>query len=114
MSQRESEEEKSDVKKEKSFKRRAKAVRVVVKQLENSLVESEKNDKELLMTIQNDRIKNQKLNNQLEEARKENKQLLNIIQKRCNDGDMVSRSTSRSQIDLHCVSTMSMVNLQYK
>lgn len=48
----------------------------VVKQLENSLVESEHNEKQIIMAMQNDRIKNQKLNNQLEEARKENKQLL--------------------------------------
>lgn len=74
-SERESEEEKSDVK-EKSFRKSAKAMKAVVRRLENSLIESEKNDKELIMTMQNDRMKNQKLNNQLEEARKENKQLL--------------------------------------
>lgn len=79
MSQRESEEEKSDVKNEKYLKKSAKEMKTVVKRLENSLLESEKNDKELIMTIQNDRIKNQKLNNQLEEARKENKQLLSKI-----------------------------------
>lgn len=131
MSERESEEEKSDVRDEKSFKKSAKAMKAVVKRLENSLMESEKNDKELILSMQNDRIKNQKLNSQLEEARKENKQLLSnknvynvrcsnkkfcsdMIQKKCSDGDGVSRSTSRSQIDLHCVSTMSMVHLQYK
>lgn len=78
MSNRGSDEEKSDVK-EKSIKKSAKAMRAVVRQLENSLADSERNDKQLILTLQNDRIKNQKLNNQLEEARKENKQLLSEL-----------------------------------
>lgn len=75
MSHRDSEDEKSDVK-EKSMRKSARAMRAVVRQLENSLADSEHNDKQLILTIQNDRIKNEKLSNQLEEARKENKQLL--------------------------------------
>lgn len=70
--------EKSDVK-EKPLKKSARAMRAVVRKLENSLAESERNDKQLILTMQNDRIKNQKLNNQLEEARKENKQLLSWL-----------------------------------
>lgn len=50
-----------------------------VKNLENSLVESQHNDRQMLITLRNDKIKNQKLASQLEEARKENKQLLSIM-----------------------------------
>lgn len=47
-----------------------------LKDLENSLGESEQNDKQLVTALRMDNIKNQRLASQLEDARKENKQLL--------------------------------------
>lgn len=116
-------------KEEKTLKKRAKDIYTTVKHLENCIVESQSTDRQVIMTIQNDCIKNQKLNSQLEEVVKENKQLLSIspkircigkkissdiIQQRCGESETGSRSSTRSQVDLHSVSTMSIVHLQYK
>lgn len=105
----------------------------VVKKLEDSLIESNENDKQMLAKIHNDTLQHQRLVAQLEEAQKENKELLStnprvywnkniiktlialdVLQQQYNDGDL-SRSTSRSQIDISSTySTVSMVHLQYK
>lgn len=65
-------------KRTKTLKKRVSKLNGVVKKLENSLVESHQNDRQMLATIHNDTVKHQKLVAQLEEAQKENKQLLSL------------------------------------
>lgn len=52
---------------------------VTVKNLGNSILDSQNNDHEMIMALQNRNLKNQKLTHQLEQARKENKQLLSMF-----------------------------------
>ncbi|XP_064214022.1 paramyosin isoform X1 [Tribolium castaneum] len=96
----------------KKFKEHVKEMEQTVQTLENNLKESNQNEKELMLSVQNDQIKYQGISNQLKEALKENQQLINILQQKTNDQD-TSRTNSQVDLSSSC-STMSIVHLQYK
>lgn len=62
--------------KSEDLKKRISKMDSLVRSLESSILQSNDHDRQLLMTVRRDNVRNQRLSHQLEEARKENTQLL--------------------------------------
>ncbi|CAH0546415.1 unnamed protein product [Brassicogethes aeneus] len=95
-----------------NFDTRLKKIDGIIRNLEYSLATSDETDKQMLMCIRMDYLKNQELNNQLDEVQRENKQMLNNLQQNCGEYDII-RCDSKMDLKTNC-STISMVHLQYK
>ncbi|CAH1115444.1 unnamed protein product [Psylliodes chrysocephalus] len=95
--------------KKSGFQKRVKKVYTLVDELDTSLLKSEQLDRQILMMMKIDQLKDQSISTQLKEAQKENKQLLNMLQLDDREGRDVPRTNSSTSC-----STMSLVHLQYK
>ncbi|XP_023012383.2 uncharacterized protein isoform X1 [Leptinotarsa decemlineata] len=90
-------------------KKRIKNILSTINELERNLIKSQQTDRQILMAIRLDHLKDKNIITQLEEVQKENKQLLDMMQLQ----DCQRKNMSRTNSSTSC-STMSLVNLQYK
>lgn len=114
----------------KKLKLKLKQISSLVKALEINYIDSQRNDRLLLMAVRLEATKNESLQVQLSEALRENTEIMDVVQLRSEGGD-VSRACSKNNLgifDFHfifsskpplcllgsSISTVSLVHLQYK
>ncbi|KAH1013060.1 uncharacterized protein LOC109543140 [Dendroctonus ponderosae] len=96
----------------KKLKLKLKQISSLVKALEINYIDSQRNDRLLLMAVRLEATKNNSLQKQLSEALRENTEIMDMVQLRSEDGD-VSRACSKINLG-SSISTVSLVHLQYK
>ncbi|XP_066146402.1 uncharacterized protein [Euwallacea fornicatus] len=84
----------------------------LIKTLDKTFVNSQKNDYLLLMALRMEAVKRSSLELQLQEALQRNQQIMDIVELRNDEGDL-SRGCSTASLG-PTMSTVSLVNLQFK